>query len=130
MESRILPFLIIALIFFSTAKGQINTNIKIEKGDCVIASLNRAKENGIKIEGKFIKIISVQKGHNDLYLKVADSIMVFNSPLWLDTTEIDLLKDTGNNIRLTYIEYGNPVTKQNDKLVQYMEPVYKFEKED
>ncbi|UAY51919.1 hypothetical protein [Ferruginibacter albus] len=118
---RYLYFIIFTVIALS-AKGQ--TNVTIAKADTVLAGMNAARENGIKIEGKFIKNIKTKGSNYDLYLQVADSIIIFNSLMPLDKVEIGLLKKQGNNIILTYVEYYNPVKKQKIKHVQFMQPVY------
>lgn len=113
-------------LIFLSCKAQTSKNPGvINNSDTIISSLNEAKNNIIQVQGKLIKIEKINERNYDLYLKLAsDSIAIFKTLLILSKDEIKLLKKDGDNIKLTYIEYNNPVTNSTDKIVKYLEPIY------
>ena len=83
-----------------------------------------ARENGIRVEGKFVDIKKINDREYDLYLKVSDTIAIFRTLMPLDESEINALKKDGNNIKLTYETITNRVLHSEEKRVKFMEPLY------
>ena len=88
-----------------------------------------AIQNGTFIEGKFVRLEKINARDYKLYVQTGKSgIVSFYTIMPLDSLEISHLKKNGVNIRLTYTEFKNPVTKRTDSIVKFMEPVYGFGK--
>ena len=117
----------VAFLLFSIPAGLYSCKIPSPKDETknIIASMNKAAQSGVRVEGRFVRIEETGGKEHDLYVKVGDSVMNFKTGLLLDKMEISLLETHGNNIILTYEVYANPVTGQQDKIVRFMQPVYK-----
>jgi hypothetical protein len=88
----------------------------------------KSKNNSISFEGKFIKIEKINHREYYLFLKGdTDTVTTFITLMPINTNEIQLLKKDGNNIKLCYSNFYNPVRKTNEKMVKKMEPIYEFE---
>lgn len=84
-----------------------------------------ASQSIIPAEGRLVKFEKLTDTDYRLYLKMnADSIARFKTLLVLDEAEISQLKKEGNNIRIKYNEVPNPITRDTDKVVRYLEPLY------
>jgi hypothetical protein len=82
----------------------------------------------IPVEGRLVKFEKLTETDYSLYLRMnADSIARFKTLLVLDENEISQLKKEGNNIRIKYNEVPNPLTRDTDKVVRYLEPLYEAE---
>ncbi|HEX2627833.1 MAG TPA: hypothetical protein VHM26_02435 [Chitinophagaceae bacterium] len=82
----------------------------------------------IPAEGRLVKFEKLTETDYSLYLRMnADSIARFKTLLVLDENEISQLKKEGNNIRIKYNEIPNPLTRDTDKVVRYLEPLYEAE---
>lgn len=109
-------------------------------GMMIIACNTKAKEKAaeyeplaffseeIPAEGRLVKFEKLSETGYRLYLRMnADSVARFKTLLVLDENEISQLKKEGNNIRIKYNEVPNPLTKDTDKVVRYLEPLYEAE---
>ena len=82
----------------------------------------------IPAEGRLVKFEKLSETDYSLYLRMnPDSVARFKTLLVLDENEISQLKKEGNNIRIKYNEVPNPLTKDTDKVVRYLEPLYEAE---
>jgi hypothetical protein len=112
----------ISLIFCS-CKGDKTAHIQnVEE---VLQGKAEAEKNTISFEGRFVKLQQLNQRDYLIYLKDNnDSIVSFLTMMSIDSTEIRLLRKTGNNISLHYINFYNPVKKENEKIVRSMTPLY------
>jgi hypothetical protein len=77
------------------------------------------------IQGRFLKIVTSENKFCTLYLKLNnDSIAVFKTAMAIDDPNIEVFKNGGFDIVVTYKEYNNPITNTVDKIVQSILPVY------
>jgi hypothetical protein len=82
----------------------------------------------IVAEGKLVKFEKLSDTDYNLYLRLGtDSVARFKTLLVLDEVDISQLKKEGTNIRIKYQSVPNPVTKDTDKVVRYLEPLYETE---
>ena len=129
MKSFIIGIFIFAsLIFTSSCKDIKRSDVSYPNQDSIIASQGRAKNNGEKVEGRFLNIQKLTDRTYELSIQLnQDSVAVFETLMPLDQNEISLLKKVGNNIVLTYKVYQDSVTKKPIKMVQYMQPIYEIQ---
>lgn len=89
-----------------------------------ITSKSKTK-NEIAVEGKFVRLDKIDDRNFNLFLRLSnDSVVLYKTMMPLNQYEISLLKKDRNNIKLIYTEYYNTVTKQVDKIVQKITPIY------
>lgn len=106
----------------------IACNTTSEKNDAVTYEQFAFFNEEIPAEGRLVKFEKLTDTDYSLYLRMtADSIARFKTLLILDSTEISQLKKEGNNIRIKYNEIPNPLTRDTDKVVRYLEPLYETE---
>lgn len=95
-----------------------------ESQESVKTGMYNAMKGGIRVEGVFIEEEKISDRHRHLYLKINDSIVVFQSMPFFGEAERSALRKKGNNVTITYINYYNPVTKKVDKIVKALMPIY------
>ncbi|MEO5943570.1 MAG: hypothetical protein ABIP30_07620 [Ferruginibacter sp.] len=123
MGIKLIYILIPSVIILSCKNS--NKSITLNDTDSIINSFKKAKESGVQIEGQFVRIETLNEKESNLYLKLnSDSIVAFRTIMPIDSNEISRLKKGQNNIKLTYTEFNNPITKKVDKVVQFMQPIY------
>jgi hypothetical protein len=121
-------FTVGSLILTSSCKDIKQSNVSYSNQDSITAGMTRAKNEGEKVEGRFLNIQKLTDRTYKLSIQLnQDSIAVFETLMPLDQNEIRLLKKVGNNIVLTYKLYQNQVTKKTTKMVQYMQPIYEIQ---
>ena len=118
-------YILMASVITSSCKNP-NKSIALSNSDSIINGFKKAKESGVQIEGQFMRIETLNEKESNLYLKLnSDSIVAFRTIMPLDSNDINRLKQGQNNFKLTYTEFNNPVTKNVDKIVQFIQPLYK-----
>lgn len=128
MKSIIAIIITVSIFLSSCTEGGQRDTVRSGR-DSIIASMTKAKNSGEKVEGRFLNIYRIDKKTYTLSIQTSkDGVDVFETSMLLDETEISLLKKQGNNILLTYRIYQNPKTKKTVKIVQYMQPIYEFQK--
>lgn len=123
MYTSLILSIILSITLLCSCKD--DKNIHIQSAEDVLQSKANAEINTISFEGKFVKIQQVN--HRDYLLLLKDendSIISFLTMLPIDSTEIKMLRKSGNNIMLHYINFYNPVKKENEKIVKSMTPFY------
>jgi hypothetical protein len=113
-----------SLLFLTLSCNNDSNNSKDPSND--LTSLGEIRQS-IHFEGRFEKIEKLTQRDYNLFLKdINGNTYLFTTMMPLNETEIANLKKIGNNIKLVYDEFYNPIKKRNEKLVRSMVPQYEF----
>ena len=120
--------LCIGLCMFSLSCKN-NPSITINSENEILDSKARAEKNTTHFEGRFVSLTKLNpREYTLVLLDPANKLDSFRTLMPLDSFEISSLAKKGNNIILQYFKFNNPVTKNTDKVVRSMVPVYEFQK--